>query len=243
MTTGSTTKQSRPFWVDSLNCVASLAMTEPRSSAYAGILAARFTPEFCQNLPSSERRAQGRPGVSPHPWPACRKKAGGSHHRYEPKQPAFPARWFERLIRALPGDRLSCPRRRCDASTPHSTWHQHRDARTTRFRRTRGVVRLRENHAATSTRPPHPAPNVRDDREAPLLIEPRTPAVDVKFWKNEREIFLRESLDRGDRAESLRKNIFFAQANAAVEPGRGPLHGWHIEHVRLSADLPVGAEA
>jgi len=42
--------------------------------------------------------------------PPATKKAGGSHHRFQPDQPAFPARLVLRLIRALLGDRLSCPR-------------------------------------------------------------------------------------------------------------------------------------
>ena len=33
------------------------------------------------------------PGERLHPWPACRKKAGGSHHRLA-EHPAFPARWL-----------------------------------------------------------------------------------------------------------------------------------------------------
>src|SRR6185312_17140434 len=36
------------------------------------------------------------------------------------------------LIRGLPGDRLDCPRRLRARRYPQ-TWHQHRDARTTRF--------------------------------------------------------------------------------------------------------------
>jgi hypothetical protein len=35
--------------------------------------------------------------------PPAVKKAGGSHHRFSRKHPAFPAQWFSRLLRVLPG--------------------------------------------------------------------------------------------------------------------------------------------
>jgi len=43
------------------------------------------------------------PGAWPRPWPACEKNAGGRYHRFSRDIPAFPARWFERLLRVLPG--------------------------------------------------------------------------------------------------------------------------------------------
>jgi hypothetical protein len=125
----------------------------------------------------------------------------------------------------------------CHNAHMHRTRHQHRDARTTRFRRTCRVVRLRVLHmsmmlsescgalcinslrfrimlhAATSTRPPHSAPNVRDDRETSLSIGNRTRLRDTKFGKYESEKSLRSGLDKGDRLESLREKRSWAQRN------------------------------
>jgi len=61
-------------------------------------------------------RAQGRPGVGLAHGPPAEKSRRQSPQVW-PKLPAFPARWIYGLLRALPGDRLSCPRIRDDA------WH------------------------------------------------------------------------------------------------------------------------
>jgi len=63
-------------------------------------------------LPSIER-AQGRPGARRSHGPRADKNARGRNHRLGRNIPAFPARMVLRLIRTLPGDRLSCPRRLC----------------------------------------------------------------------------------------------------------------------------------
>ena len=67
-------------------------------------------PSVAHLIALSRMRARGRPGAGRTHGPPAAEKAGGSRHRYGPDHPAFPARWLERLIRALPGDRLSCPR-------------------------------------------------------------------------------------------------------------------------------------
>jgi len=54
--------------------------------------------------------AQGRPGADRTHGPRATKSTR-QNHRYEPNIPAFPARMALRLIRTLPGDRRSCPRR------------------------------------------------------------------------------------------------------------------------------------
>jgi hypothetical protein len=96
------------------------------------------------------------------------KNAGGRYHRFGRGHPDLPCATVLRFIRALPGDRLSCPRRLPTMRQHHrKTWHQLRDARTTRLhRRTGSFVRTRTPRC-DPTRPPHPAPDVRDDREAP----------------------------------------------------------------------------
>ena len=95
-----------------------------------------------------------------------------------------------RFIRDLPGDRLSCPRRDT-ARSARCAWHQHRDARTTRFHRRIEAVRPHDQSHDDPTRPPHPAPDVRDDREAPPRMG-RDAEVKARFLKNSnRNIFTR----------------------------------------------------
>src|SRR3954452_14301183 len=48
-------------------------------------------------------RVRGRPGADWHLRPACGKNTGGRNHRFSRNDPAFPAQWFSRLLRALPG--------------------------------------------------------------------------------------------------------------------------------------------
>ncbi len=100
--------------------------------------------------PSPQAEGTGNAGSWPPPWPACRKKAGGSHHRFSRDIPAFPARWFSRLLRDLPGVRL-VSHRRPRARRPR-TWRQRRGARTTRLR-VRKLPFVRAGHPALR----HPA--------------------------------------------------------------------------------------
>src|SRR6201996_4140623 len=79
-----------------------------------------------------------------------------------PEHPAFPARWFYGLLRALPGDRAFLPPsppgslpRQLDASVGASGPHDF-------------AVRITRPSSKALPRPPHPMPNVRDDRETPL---------------------------------------------------------------------------
>ena len=69
--------------------------------------------------------------------------------------------WFYGLYRALPGDRLSCHRRRVDTSTRLE--HQHRGVRTTRLCRPH-----QHRSSKAHPRPPHPAPTFVTMANAPL---------------------------------------------------------------------------
>src|ERR1700761_1350064 len=78
-----------------------------------------------------------------------------------PEHPAFPARWFYGLLRALPGDRAFLPPsppgslpRELDASVGASGPHDF-------------AVRITRPSSKAPPRPPHPMPHVRDDRERP----------------------------------------------------------------------------
>ena len=50
--------------------------------AQCRLLAARFASEFCCWICPPKTEGTGNAGCWPHPWPACNKKAGGSHHRF-----------------------------------------------------------------------------------------------------------------------------------------------------------------
>jgi hypothetical protein len=130
-----------------------------------------------------KQRAQGMPGAGRNPWPACRQKAGGSHHRSS-RTSGIPCAMGLRFIRDLPGERLFLPpssarcwkhhanlapaSRRQDHTTSPSAKasHQHRDGEPpialAQGRSTSLVV-------TTSSRPPHPAPRVVTTARTPLV--------------------------------------------------------------------------
>ncbi len=81
------------------------------------------------------------------------------------EQPAFPARWVERLLRALPGDRACLP----PSSGCRRPRHQRRGVGTTRLDRPLGVrSSARETRTATPGGHRISRSTVRDDRETPL---------------------------------------------------------------------------
>jgi hypothetical protein len=79
----------------------------------------RIAPECC--LTTSRplcQRAQGRPGARCTRGLACKctQQKRTRAYRFSGNTPAFPAQWLYGLLRALPGERLSCHRHRRDAS-------------------------------------------------------------------------------------------------------------------------------
>src|SRR5207249_12217027 len=77
------------------------------------------SPEVLQIVsPSETSRAQGRPGARCTRDLVCNmcERMGTRACRFSGDTPAFPAQWLYGLYRALPGDRLSCHRRRADTS-------------------------------------------------------------------------------------------------------------------------------
>ncbi len=121
-------KRSNPgsFSGGSLDCVASLAMTCGDISILSripiGQVAAssqRVSARAVLISSRSQTESAGKAGRWPHPWPACRKKAGGSHHRFSRNVPALPARWAYGLYVLSPVNGLSCHRRPCDAEHRH----------------------------------------------------------------------------------------------------------------------------
>jgi hypothetical protein len=148
---------------------ASVSKGEARTANNAHLMHIRsrgvFAPELSKKfVPLSKRRAQGRPGAGRRPWSACNKKHA-AEPQAQPRSPGLPCAMVLRIIRDLPGERLSCPRRgrlviAHLASAPrcqnHATSSSHRDRSS-----------ARASPRCVPMRPPHPAPDVRDDREAP----------------------------------------------------------------------------
>jgi len=126
-------------------------------------------PELCERsaLLMTGGRREGR--VLAAPMAPVRIKMHGAGTTGTRRATGLPCAVVYGLLRALPGDRLSCPRRPRDAKASSPTWHQHRDARTTRLGRPSHRESSSRNPRPTLQRPPHPALNVRDDREAPLF--------------------------------------------------------------------------
>ena len=95
----------------------------------------RCTPELRMNHPHGRQRAQGRPGAGrTHGPPAAKKLAAVTTG--SAGTPGLPCAMVLTVSFALSlGTGLSCPHRRADRI--RATWHQRRDARTTRLRRPR----------------------------------------------------------------------------------------------------------
>src|SRR6188472_1635365 len=140
------------------------------------------------------RKGAGKAGRRMHPQPGGQqKKPTSKSPRVQPVTPAFPAQWFDGLLRALPGERrflspLSA------GYLPQNRRHG-RGARTTRLRRTqlcgRRARRKRRIAASIAFRP-----DVRDDRAIRPLWTDRNGGVyatDLGVLKS--EIFLILGLD------------------------------------------------
>ena len=88
--------------------------------AHLRILAARMHPSFVGMLALESQRAQGRPGARCTRGLVCKlvKERRTRAYRFSGSTPAFPAQWFDGLLRALPGERLSCHRRPRENCSP-----------------------------------------------------------------------------------------------------------------------------
>jgi hypothetical protein len=166
------TSVSNPFFATAEEWIASslavLAMTSPRDRDRVGLssriyvfkqrktcvrdLATLFARglhlrlSLVKNRGRREDRVRAAPAVS---RARCTRQKRTRAYRFSGSIPAFPAQWLYGLLRALPGERLSCHRRRrdtsrrLDASTAASGPHD---------------FAVRSSHARQSrlSRPPHP---------------------------------------------------------------------------------------
>ena len=128
-----------------------------------------FARVLHRSVPLQERgRRECRVFVAPAALRAV-KKARKQVTASTPIHPAFPARWFTGLCRALPGEpgfvatvALRVIATRLDPSVGGSGPHD--------FAVRKGVF-VGAPGALNTSRPSHPASHVRDDRDTPLLME------------------------------------------------------------------------
>src|SRR6266516_4894304 len=92
-----------------MDCFAALAMTVNMTSHSRGAL----RPRFAINFPPSLSEGAGKTGCLLHPRSRVRFAQTKMHTSIQGSGsiPAFPAQWLYGLLRALPGERLSCLRR------------------------------------------------------------------------------------------------------------------------------------
>jgi hypothetical protein len=112
------------------------------------------------------KKGAGNAGCPLHPQPVCK----GSEHTVittvAPGSPGIPAHsGFNGFLRALPGDRLSCHRRRCDAKHHHQL-----DASVEASGPHDFVVRKINALVSSTARVHRIPPRVRDDRDTPLRV-------------------------------------------------------------------------
>jgi hypothetical protein len=112
------------------------------------------------------------------------------------------------------GTGLYCPHRRADRI--RATWHQRRDARTTRLRRPRyACARL-----AQLTRPPQSRLTCRDDRDAPLFIEAGWRGKKHTIPKNGSKIFSQQGGTVETALHRIANVRFFARVIFPAETAR-----------------------
>jgi hypothetical protein len=129
------------------------------------VLAAPFASERAASVRRPRNReGAGKAGSSPPPWPPCVRKCTGQEPQDRLGHPGLPCAMALRLIRALLGDRLFCPRHARCSSTASRAWPQHREARTTRLHR---PCRRRSSGAAFTSIAARL--HVRDDAYAPSM--------------------------------------------------------------------------
>jgi hypothetical protein len=121
-------------------------------------------PRFaCSFALLQSQRAQGRPGARCTRGLACicTQRMRTRAYRFSGNTPAFPAQWLYGLLRALPGERLSCHRRPREASllldlTPAPRRPDHTTS-----------PYAQATHVSRSSRVHRISPHVRDDGQRP----------------------------------------------------------------------------
>src|SRR3954470_8128832 len=128
-----------------------LAMRDQHPDSCASAFSRRECARVLRELFRPGKKGAGNAGRPMRPQPRVRnKKAHELVTTGSPKSPAFPARWFYGLLRALPGDRACLPPSPADRSaslTPASGRQNH----------TTSPSAIMPFVCTASSRPPHPA--------------------------------------------------------------------------------------
>jgi hypothetical protein len=195
--------------------VAGQRRLQTNTSRSRGAIRARAWPEI--SSPCSRRgRGECRVPNAPAAWCALGvvKYAHQYSQRRHRKHPAFPrANGFTTYFALSPGTGLFCPRHRRDAQASSPTWHQRRDARTTRLRRPHRKA-LVSRSACGHRIPP---PTFMTIAKCPSCGG-RTGGANHTFLKNRSEIFLRAGLDTPSSLKGLGKLIFRRRALRRAGP-------------------------
>ena len=137
-----------------------LAMT----AGYGCAISRHVSPEACPSLTLPKVRGRREDRVLAAPAVSCANAHKETHtrYRYRRRIPAFPAQWLYGLLRALPGERLFCHRRRARMNLRSLTPAPRRQDHTTSPYASGAYV----CYALRVHRIP---PRVRDDRDTPLV--------------------------------------------------------------------------
>ena len=137
-----------------------------------------------------KQRAQGRPGARCTRGLACNcaQRTRTRAYRFSGNTPAFPAQWLYGLLRALPGERLFCHRRRANLLANLTPAPRRQDHTTSPYA---------SHHPRQSwrPRPPQPVPTFVTMADAPLAGQDGDSySFDLPDGLSGK--FLREGLDR-----------------------------------------------
>ncbi len=120
----------------------------------------------CSNPPSSKGRREGRELAAP--MARLQKKSRRQSPQVRPRHPGPPCTNGFTAYTCSPQGPAVLPLSIAESSAPQS-WRQHRDARTTRFRRPRHAVRPHVKHMLRHVAAIASHLASRDDRDTPLL--------------------------------------------------------------------------
>ena len=129
-----------------------LNFQSPVGWAHSCDLAAHHARSFTRTCPPQIKRAQGRPGARCTRGLVCNvhRRTRTRAYRFSGSIPAFPAQWLYGLLRALPGERLFCLRRRAGTNLRDLTPAPRRQDHTT------SPYAIGHTRQSQLSRPPHP---------------------------------------------------------------------------------------
>ena len=142
-----------------------IASLHPSYDRHTFAISRRIAPEVLHFVyPSLGIEGAGKTGCALHPRSRVQSAQKETHTsiQVQRRHPAFPAQWLYGLLRALPGERLSCHRHQQKlASTDLTPAPRRQDHTTSPYASCAFVLRALRVHRIS--------PHVRDDRDPPLI--------------------------------------------------------------------------